>query len=129
MNRAELKERARHSLIANYKEVIIFFLIYYGISFAMSIGIVMLGLGETLTDLISLIATLVWGGLTYFGFNNFFLKLSRNEEVTYNELFSKTNMFWPCIGISLLIGLFTLLNSFNRLKFCILRAPTCKIST
>ena len=43
---------------------------------------------------------------------SYFLKVSRNEPVTYKELFSKTNLFWSYLGIALLTSLFIILWSF-----------------
>lgn len=109
MSRVELKEKARHSMIGKYGDIYKLLFLYLGITYGIVIIFSLLGLGESI---ISLVASLVWGGLSYFGYNSFFLKLSRNEEVTYKELFSKTKLFWPCLVLSFLIGIFTLLWSF-----------------
>ena len=112
MSRAELKQNARYSLISNFMETIKIILVYYAISFGISFGIGFLGFSEEVTSLLTAVIGLVSGGLIYFGYNSFFLKVARDEEVTYKELFSKTKMFWRCIGISILIGLFTALWTF-----------------
>ena len=109
MGRAELKERAKEKLKGKYGEVIKLLLVYFFIYIVAGIIIVILGLNEDTTDLLSSLAELIIGGFIYFGYMNFFLKISRNEEVTYKELFSKTSLFWHCIILSLLIGIFTLL--------------------
>lgn len=109
MSRAELKEAAKISLKGKYKEAIkllgIFLLISLGISFI----IVNLGFNEETTNMLDSIISIVFSGLLYFGYYSFFLKISRNEEVTYNELFKKTNLFWPCVAIMLLTGIFIFL--------------------
>jgi uncharacterized membrane protein len=53
--------------------------------------------------------SLAVAGLLGFGTVSFFLKISRNETVTYKELFSKINMCFSYLAISLLVGLFTAL--------------------
>lgn len=116
MNRAELKENARNSLKDRYKDAIIMMIIMWVISFVAGfiVGIlgVALGFGEDAIDLISQIVGLVISGFLTFGYTSYFLKVSRNENATYQELFSKTKMFVPYILISLLTGLFVLLWSF-----------------
>ncbi len=57
----------------------------------------------------SSLATLLVSGLCGFGEVSFFLKISRNEEVTWKELFSKTGLFVPYLVISLLTALFIFL--------------------
>lgn len=110
MDRALLKQKAKDSLKGKYADAIIVILISAvlgGISGFIS------GLGEGLEifslqilgDIISFLVT----ALITFGSLSFFLKISRNEEVTYQELFSKTKMFVPYLLISLLVGIFTFL--------------------
>lgn len=109
MSRAELKQRAKDSLKGKYGEAIKILLLYYAISFAIGFFLGFLNLGEDTTNLLSAIVGIVVSGLFLFGYNNFFLKISRNEEVTYKELFSKTNLFLTCIALTFLIGIFTFL--------------------
>ena len=112
MNRAELKQNARYSLISNFSETLKILLLYLGISFATALGTGLLSLVGEVATLIAYVIAIAISGLLYMGYNSFFLKVARDEEVTYKELFSKTKMFWSCIGISLLIGLFTTLWTF-----------------
>lgn len=112
MSRAELKQCARYSLINNFGETLKIILIYYAITVGLSFGIGFLGLNEGVTSLLSSVIGVIVGGLIYFGYNSYFLKVARVEEVTYEELFSKTKMFWRCVGLSFLIGFFTALWSF-----------------
>lgn len=94
-------------------------ILIYGINFGIGIivGIIggrltAIGLQESITDILSQIASIIINGLFAFGYTSYFLKLSRNEEVTYNELFSKTHLFGPYIAISLLTTVFVVLWSF-----------------
>lgn len=109
MNRALLKENAKKSLQGKYGDAIALLGIMFAISFALGLVIGFFRLEEdlasTLADLCSLLISCELG----FGMTSYFLKISRNEPVTYNELFSKTNMFVSYLSISLLVGLFTFL--------------------
>lgn len=109
MNRALLKENAKKSLQGKYGDAIALLGIMFAFSFALGLVIGFFRLEEdlasTLSDLCSLLISCALG----FGMTSYFLKISRNEPVTYNELFSKTNMFVSYLSISLLVGLFTFL--------------------
>lgn len=120
MNRAELKQKARYSLISNFGETLKVLLLYlviafvssFTISFAITFVDSFSKLSGEVVALIAYVAITAVIGLIYFGFNSFFLKVARDEEVTYKELFSKPKMVWSYISISLLIGLFTSLWTF-----------------
>ena len=112
MNRAELKQNARYSLISKFSETLKFLLLYFAVSLVISFSVSLLTLNGEIATLIAYAVGIAINGFLYMGYNSFFLKVARDEEVTYKELFSKAKMFWPCIGISLLIGLFTLLGTF-----------------
>lgn len=113
MNRVEIKNNAKESLKGNLGEAIKLILILAAIGFVSGM---ITGIGDAnkndaiilLGDFVSFIAT----ALVSFGSLSFFLKISRNEEVTYKELFSKTDMFIPYIIISLITGILTILWSF-----------------
>lgn len=109
MNRIELKNRAKESLKGKYGEAIKLLLITFAISFATGFVIGFLNLDEDIAELISSIVSFAVAGLLGFGTVSFFLKISRNETVTYKELFSKINMCFSYLAISLLVGLFTAL--------------------
>ena len=109
MNRIELKNKAKESLKGKYGDAITLILITYAINFAAGLIIGFMGLEESIIDLLSNIASIIISGIIGFGTVSYYLKVSRKESVTYKELFSKMNMFWSYIGISLLVGLFTLL--------------------
>ena len=112
MNRAELKQNARYSLISKFSETLKFLLLYFVVSLVISFSVSLLTLNGEIATLIAYAVGIAINGFLYMGYNSFFLKVARDEEVTYKELFRKAKMFWPCIGISLLIGLFTLLGTF-----------------
>ena len=109
MNRVEIKENAKASLKGKYGDAIAVIGILFGLSFACGLVVAFLGLDEDMSDFIASIFSLGLSCLLGFGLMSYFLKISRNEEVTYNELFNKMDMFWPYLSISLLVGLFTLL--------------------
>lgn len=112
MNRSELKQNARYSLISKFSETLKFLLLYFAVSLVISFSVSLLTLNGEIATLIAYAVGIAINGFLYMGYNSFFLKVARDEEVTYKELFRKAKMFWPCIGISLLIGLFTLLGTF-----------------
>jgi len=112
MNRAEIKEKAKTSLKGKYGDAISLLFVYLGISFAGGVILVFLGLDETSMELASNIVAIIISALFEFGMLSYFLKISRNEAVSYKELFSKTNLFWPYIAISLLTSIFIILWSF-----------------
>ena len=109
MNRIELKNRAKESLKGKYGEAIKLLLITFAISFVTGFVVGFLNLDEDIAELISSIVSFAVAGLLGFGTVSFFLKISRNEPVTYKELFSKINMCFSYLAISLLVGLFTAL--------------------
>jgi len=112
MNRVELKEKAKESLKGKYGDAIALMFIYLGISIVSGLLIGFMGLDDTTMELVSNVLGIILSGLFEFGMLSYYVKISRNEEVTYKELFNKTNMFWPYIAISLLTSLFIILWSF-----------------
>lgn len=109
MNRSELKNKAKESLKGKYGDAIALLVISFGISFPVGFAVGFIGLDDNLTELLGNIISIIISGLIGFGTFSYFLKISRNEQVNYKELFSKTNMFGSYIGISLLAGIFTFL--------------------
>lgn len=109
MNRALLKENAKKSLQGKFWDAVALLGIMFGISFALGLVVGFLPFDEKTGELISELGSLVLSCLLGFGMTSYYLKISRNEPVTYQELFSKTNMFVPYLCISLLVGLFTFL--------------------
>jgi len=106
MNRVELKENAMRSLQGHYKDAIILLVLMYLVNLGVGFVLGLLGaLGAMLAPVVSIVIT----GLMGFGYTNYFLKLSRKEEVTYKELFSKSNLMLPYILIYLLTTVFVML--------------------
>lgn len=116
MNRVELKMDAKAKLKDKWAEtikiILLAFFVSFGIGFICGFGgyfiTPIIGTDEEsiklIADTISNIVSMVVSGLFTFGFTNFFLKISRGEEATNNELFSKMNMFWKYIIASIIIG-------------------------
>lgn len=113
MTRAELKSRAKESLKGKYLEcwklLGLYILICFVVGFLVGFLGGMLGLNETIISSVSEIVALLLGSYFGFGIVSFFLKISRNEEVTYKELFSKKELLVPYLIITILTGIFTFL--------------------
>ena len=108
MNRVELKQQAKDSLKGKYKETIKLLLVVFLIEFVISL---LGGNGEEVTSMtyISQILSIALAVLLEMGTVSFFLKISRNQEVTFKELFSKVNLWLPYLIIALTTSIFTLL--------------------
>lgn len=102
MNRVELKENAKKQLEGKYKDAIIITVLYLTITSAATF------VGSLLGPL-TIIINAVVSGLIFFGYTNYFLKVSRGENPTFKELFARTDLLVPYILISLLVGVFTFL--------------------
>lgn len=106
--RAELKEAAKNSLKGKYGDAIsvtiLFSLITGGI--ASLVQVFTSSMGENVQGISSSCIELVAACLVTFGYMSFFLKISRNEKVEINELWSKTDMFTTFLVSAILIGLF-----------------------
>lgn len=106
MSRFEIKEKAKASLKGKYGDVILLMIISAGISFALGIILSFLNLNENVTEIVSVILSIIESGIIGFGTYSYYLKISRNEDVNYKELFSKVNLFFPYIIITLLVAIF-----------------------
>ena len=124
VSRVELKENAKSSLKGNWGQAIIVMIIYGLITLAIScIGF--MGKGVNLNDpqaieailngtsslvspaqVISAILSIFVTSFLALGSVSFYMKLSRNEEVTYKELFSKTGLWALYIGVSVMTAIF-----------------------
>ena len=111
MDRKTLKENAKASLKGKYSDAMLLMLIYGLISGAV------VNIFGNVDNLDSLSYYNSFGGvvsfiitcLFIFGLHSYYLKLSRNESVTWKELFNKTDLFAPAIIITLLVAIFTAL--------------------
>ena len=113
MDRIALKEKAKKALtkeriIESFKLIAI----YFAISLALSLGGSLIGFDEIIPSLITSVASILISGLLGFGMISFFLKMSRDEEVTYKELFAKTDLMVPYIVITLVSGILIMLGCF-----------------
>lgn len=132
MSRAELKENAKKSLQGKWGQAILL-LIIFGIINSIVMGITFIGNTASLSDAatvssildgtyngtmgigfyISGILSILVSAFLTLGSVSFFLKVSRNEEVTFKELFNKTGLWLLYIGVtimtSIFIGLWSLL--------------------
>lgn len=102
MNRVELKENAKKQLKGKYTDAIILMTLMYLISWGATL---ISGIFGVLAPII----VIILNGLLGFGYTSYFLKVSRGENVTYKELFAKTDLLIPYILITLLVGVFTFL--------------------
>lgn len=102
MDRITLKENAKNQLKGKYKDAIIITVLYTVITSAATF------VGSLLGPF-TIIINVVVSGLIFFGYTNYFLKVSRGENPTFKELFERTDLLVPYILISLLVGIFTFL--------------------
>lgn len=126
MNFSELKEKARKSMKGNYMDAIIMVLIVGFISGV--VGFIAgtidgaLGLSQNTkivifntsytsysAGLFTSLASIIVSGFFGFGIINYFLKRSRNEEVTWKNVFDKKDLTIYFIVISLIVSIFTFL--------------------
>ncbi len=113
MNRVELKTKAKNILKGNWGQAISLLLLYGLISFGSGIVVDLISemfhlTGQTSAILGDIVNVVVSAFFTL-GTTSFYLKLSRGEEVTYKELFSKTDMFVVALLAIVLISIFTTL--------------------
>ncbi len=132
MSRVELKESAKNSLKGKWGEAILVLIIFGLISMAVT-GIALIGNNAALNSadsiskfleapnsfnfgipqIISSILSVLVAAFLSLGSVSYFLKVSRNENVTFKELFSKTSLWLLYIGVtimtSIFIGLWSLL--------------------
>lgn len=111
INRVELKNDAKAKLkgkvLESLKIIALLFLISFvaGGVFGFIIGLLNMSIDKGIGSLLLDILSLVISGLFSFGMLSFFVKISRGQEVTYKELFSKTDMWLKYITASLFVGI------------------------
>ena len=116
MNNVDLKEKAKKSLEGKYGQAIIMTIIFGIIassaqiipSFIKNDSYMILGVTQFLSIFLNALLT----SFFILGNTSFYLKLSRGEDVTWEELFSKTKLWQVCFLTTILINLFTTLWSF-----------------
>ncbi len=126
MNRVELKENAKKSLKGKWGEAILVLVVFGLISLAVSaIGLInnpnALSSSESLSQfldspnqfnfgwaqIISSLLSIAVACLLTLGSVSYFLKVSRNEKVSFSELFSKTNLCFLFFGVTIMVAVFT----------------------
>lgn len=124
MSRVDLKENAKKSLKGNWGQAIGVLLIF-GIISTLVASIGLIGSNVNLSDpkvveailngtsnivgapqIIAAILSILVSAFLSLGSVSFFMKLSRNEKVTYKELFSKTSLWLLYIGVSIMTAIF-----------------------
>ena len=108
MNRNEIEERATQNLKKKFVDNIIVMLIMVGMMYALNMLMTFMFKGLTtsfLMKLLEIAIPIVIPSFFAFGFLSFYLKVARDEEVTFKELFNKINMFKSYILITLLMGI------------------------
>ena len=123
MNRSQLKIKARGSLYGKYGEIIKMFLIVVLVSCL--VGFVagcldyLCGTSYIYEDvdffgipiknefhLFTGLSEIILSSILSFGFFSYFLKISRDQEVTYKEVFSRSNLALFFIGLTFAISVF-----------------------
>ena len=96
MDRITLKQKAKESLQGKYGEAILVVLIS-GLITGFGSVLYEFGahLGNVFLILFSELLSFIASGFITFGSLSFYLKVARGEEVEFNELFKKTNLFIP----------------------------------
>ena len=113
MTRAELKEKSKKSLEGKYWETIKMFIVYCLVFFAVPFVIGFIGgildLNPGISILIADVAIILVSAVLTMGMNSYFLKLSRDQEVNFTEIFSKKNYLIPYLCITVLTFIFVYL--------------------
>ena len=134
LTRSELKEKARGSLTGKYGDaivvVILLFIISSVVSFTIKRSFNIPSYTNYTYNISINLASFIISALLSFGYNSFFLKISRDEDVEINELWSKMNLFIPYIVVSILVSASIYLAnssapptpSANKTKLCIFPA-------
>lgn len=102
----ELKQKSKECMEGNWGNIIGVILLSLGINTVLGFILVKLQIkNEIIINLISATINAFFG----FGYLNFFLKISRDEEVEVEELWSKPKMFISYIVASVTVAFFTVL--------------------
>lgn len=110
MMRKELKEKAKLNLKNNWGQaislIVLYGLICFGGELVVSIITSIFNLSDNLNSCLTSVSNIIIQSFFLLGTSSFYLKLSRGEEVTYKELFSKTDMFLVTLLALILMGIF-----------------------
>ena len=120
MNIGKIKEKALKKLEGNYIIPIIAILIYELVAVS-CVGISKLIYNENMVAFFLVIVT----GLLYMGLLEITIKIARGKKANIMDLFKRTDLFWKCIAITIIIITFTLLCTvLETVAFKSLRAFT-----
>lgn len=113
MSISKLKAKARNDLKGKYEETIIMLLVYFAISRVSNYVLAnlneLIGISKVSALMVEYVLSLALSGIFGYGITSYYLKISRGEEVTFKELFSKTNLALPYIFLSVVTGIFIFL--------------------
>ena len=111
MSRMELKEEAKKSLKGKYGQYILLVIVYSlltsGVVGILTLIFELLKVNRAVSSPIVAVVAIIASALLTLGEVSFSLKVARNKEVKWTELFSKTSLWLTFIIASLLVGLFT----------------------
>ncbi len=109
----ELKEEAKKSLKGKYGQYILLVIVYSlltsGVVGILTLIFELLKVNRAVSSPIVAVVAIIASALLTLGEVSFSLKVARNKEVKWTELFSKTSLWLTFIIASLLVGLFTTL--------------------
>lgn len=110
INRFELKKDAKASLIGKYGDSIGIVLFLGFLTFFLEMVIYFFtrtfGFSDEAHSILNFIFSFLLSSFLTLGYYNFFLKISRDEDVEINELWSKAYLFVPYIILSIVMSLF-----------------------
>ena len=117
MNIKKIKEKALKKLEGNYIIPIIAIIIFILIT---SLSKLVAGLiyNEKMTIFFNILIT----GLLYMGLLEIMIKIARGKKVDIMDLFNRSDLFWKCTAITIILASFTLL--FGILEFISFKALT-----
>ena len=96
MNRQDLKRRSSNSLRGHYLPLVISFIILS------LLGLSCYFIGAIISDQpLSWILGLILFGLLSMGFIQIAIKTARNEKTSFKDFFSRTDLFFKALGISI----------------------------
>ena len=111
MTRAELKANAKKSLRGQYGESIILLVVFGLLTFLpMLIPILFENTSvesQRIATIISSLLSVLVAALFSLGSISFFLKVSRGKKPSWEELFSKTNLWVTCLVAIIMMSIFT----------------------
>ena len=97
MNRQDLKRRSSNSLRGHYLPLVLSFVV------VILLGLSCFFIGKIINDQpLSWILGLILLGLLSMGFVQIILKTARNEKTSFKDFFTRTDLFFKALGLSLI---------------------------